>query len=92
MAKVVAGMTMSVDGFVNDIRNSMASLYSDFKALVDSGPLKESIQKTGAVVMGKNSFAPAEDPDWYAFNYEFQVSIFVVTHEIPSKHHRKLTN
>lgn len=27
----------------------------------------------------------AEDPDWYAENYEFQVPIFVLTHEIPNR-------
>jgi dihydrofolate reductase len=35
--------------------------------------------------MGKNAFALAEDPDWYAENYEFQVPIFVLTHEIPNR-------
>ena len=41
------------------------------------------IQATGAVVMGRRSFAMAEDPDWYAGNYEFQVPIFVLTHRPP---------
>ena len=84
MSKVIAGMTMSLDGFVNDISGSVASLYSDFEAYQNTEPYKESIQKTGAVVMGKNTFAMAEDPDWYV-DYEFQVPIFVLTHAIPSK-------
>lgn len=31
----------------------------------------------------------AEDPDWYAGNYEYQVPIFVLTHHIPSKQPRR---
>lgn len=41
------------------------------------------IEETGAVVMGRRTFEMAEDPDWYVGNYEFQVPIFVVTHEPP---------
>lgn len=86
MPKVVAGLTISLDGFVNDSFGSVAALYSDFEALQASEPMKETIRKTGAVVMGKNAFAMAEDPDLYADNYEFQVPIFVVTHKAPIKH------
>jgi len=38
------------------------------------------------VVMGRNSYAMSEDPDWFAGNYEYQVPIFVLTHEPPKKH------
>jgi hypothetical protein len=38
-------------------------LYPDLVALRDIDPLKESIQNTGALVMGRNSFDIAEDPD-----------------------------
>ena len=89
MSKVVAGMTISLDGFVNDSRGSVASLYSDFGSFKETEPFMESIEKTGAVVMGRNAFAMAEDPDWYAHNYEYQVPIFVVTHQIPDKHPRE---
>lgn len=85
MSKIVAGMTLSVDGFVNDSSGSVAALYSDFESFRDSEPLRETIQNTGAVVMGRNAYAMAEDPDWFAYNYEFQVPIFVVIHEIPAK-------
>ncbi|HMN62419.1 MAG TPA: dihydrofolate reductase family protein [Anaerolinea sp.] len=86
MAKVVAGMTISLDGYVADPGGSVAALYSDFAAMHEESPLIESIQATGAVVMGKNAFAMAEDPDWYAGNYEYQVPIFVLTHTPPPKH------
>jgi dihydrofolate reductase len=86
MGKVVFGMTMSLDGFINDRRGSVEALYPDLAQLRDIDPLKESIQNTGAVVMGRNSFAMSEDPDWFAGNYEYQVPIFVLTHQPPEKH------
>ena len=85
MTKVVIGMTMSVDGFVNDRSGSVGALYADLDILRDTESLRESIQNTGAVVMGRNAFMMAEDPDSYADNYEFQVPIFVLTHHAPKK-------
>jgi dihydrofolate reductase len=35
--------------------------------------------------MGRNSYAMSEDPDWFANNYEYQVPIFVLTHQPPEK-------
>ena len=86
MGKVILGMTMSLDGFINDRHGSVEALYPDLAQLRDIEPLKESIQNTGAVVMGRNSFAMSDDPDWFAGNYEYQVPIFVLTHEPPKKH------
>lgn len=85
MGKVILGMTMSLDGFINDRNGSVADLYPDLAAWRESQPGKESIQNTGAVVMGRNSYAMAEDPDWFAGNYEYQVPIFVLTHQPPKK-------
>lgn len=90
MGKVVLGMTMSLDGFINDRSGSVGALYPDLAALRETEPLKESIQNTGAVVMGRNSFAMSEDPDWFAGNYEYQVPIFVLTHEPPKKHPKEV--
>ena len=86
MAKVILGMTMSLDGFINDRSGSVAALYPDLAAWRETEPGKESIQNTGAVVMGRNSYAMSEDPDWFAGNYEYQVPIFVLTYEPPKKH------
>jgi dihydrofolate reductase len=85
MGKVVLGMTMSLDGFINDRDGSVAALYPDLDAWRETQPGKESIQNTGAVIMGRNSFAMAEDPDWFAGNYEYQVPIFVLTHQAPAQ-------
>jgi dihydrofolate reductase len=85
MGKVIAGMTMSLDGFVHDHTGSVGALYPDLDSLRDTEPLREAIHHTGAVVMGWNAFAMADDPDFYAHNYEFQVPIFVLTHVVPQR-------
>jgi dihydrofolate reductase len=82
---VILGMTLSLDGFVNDRQGSVDALYPDLEALRNTEPLRESIQNTGAVVLGWNAYAMAEDPDWYAGNYEYQVPLFVLTHARPPK-------
>jgi len=92
MGKVVLGMTMSLDGFINDRNGSVEALYPDLATLRDIDPLKESIQNTGAVVMGRNSFAMSADSDWFAGNYEYQVPIFVLTHQPPKKHPKETEN
>ena len=91
MGKVILGITMSIDGFINDRNGSVEVLYPDLAAWRETEPGRESIQNTGAVVMGRNSYAMAEDPDWFAGNYEYQVPIFVLTHE-PPKRQPKETN
>ncbi len=85
MAKVILGMTLSLDGFINDRSGSVGALYPDLDTLRDTEPMQEFIQNTGAVVMGWNAYAMAEDPDSYADNYEFQGPIFVLTHEVPKR-------
>ncbi len=89
MAKVILGMTMSLDGFINDAEGSVALLYPDLEAWRETEVGRRSIQNTGAVVMGRNAFAMAEDPDWYAGNYEYQVPIFVLTLRPPARHPRE---
>ncbi len=86
MAKVNAGMAISLDGFVQDRNGSVEALYPDLDALRNTEFLRESIRNTGAVVMGRNAFAMAEDPDSLAGNYEYQVPIFVLTHSVPKRH------
>jgi len=76
---------MSLDGFINDRSGSVSALYPDFDTLGTTEPMREAIHNTGAVVMGQHAFAMAADPDSYADNYEFQVPIFVLTHEVPKR-------
>jgi len=83
MTKVVFVMAMSLDGFVNDDHGSVELLYPDFASLDDSDLMKELIDSTGAVLMGKRTFEMPADSDWYAGHYEFQRPIYVVTKQPP---------
>jgi len=84
MAHVIAGMTVSLDGFVADKDGSVERLYPDFDMLQGSDYMNGLIAETGAVLMGKQTFDMAGDPDSYADTYEFQVPIFVVTKNPPA--------
>lgn len=86
MAKVILGVTISLDGFAEDRNGSVGALYPDLDTLRNTELMQETIQNTGAVVMAWKEFAMAEDPDWFAGNYEFQVPIFVFTDKAPKKH------
>ena len=83
MAKVIVGMTISLDGFVADQNGHAGRLYPDLAALRYTTYMKDAIEQTGAVLMGRRTFEMG-DPDSYVGNYEFQVPIFVLTHHPPS--------
>jgi dihydrofolate reductase len=80
MAKVIVGTTMSLDGFINDRDGSVARLYPDLAALQETEMLQESMQTTGAVVMGRGAYDMAQGD---LTGYEYQVPIFVLTHHPP---------
>lgn len=80
MSKVIGGMTMSLDGFVNDHEGSVGLLYRDMEAMHNSEQLREAIENTGAVLMGRYSYDMAQGD---FTGYEFQVPIFVLTHDVP---------
>jgi dihydrofolate reductase len=84
MAKVVGGMTLSLDGFASDAHGDLSRLYPDLGELANTEMLQEEIRTTGAVVMGRNSYNMG-DPDSFADSYEYQVPIFVMTHHVPEK-------
>lgn len=84
MGRVVAGMTVSLDGFVADASGNVGRLYADFAELSASPGMAAAIEATGAVVMGRRTFEMG-DPDEYVGNYEFQVPIFVVTTHPPAQ-------
>jgi dihydrofolate reductase len=84
MTKVIFGMTLSLDGFINNANGSVALLYPDQQELDQTKLMQESIRTTGAVVMGRKTFAMA-DPDSYADSYEFQVPIFVIAKQAPER-------
>ncbi|HKV59110.1 MAG TPA: dihydrofolate reductase family protein [Ktedonobacteraceae bacterium] len=82
MGQVLGGMTISLDGFVNDQQGSVSRLYPDMDALGQTEMLQEAIKTTGAVVMGRRAYDMAEGN---FTGYEFQVPIFVLTHHVPAK-------
>jgi dihydrofolate reductase len=86
MGKVILGLTISLDGFAEDINGSVNILYADLNSLKQTEYMDESVLTTGAVVMSKKEFEAAEDPDLYAEGYEYQVPIFIFTDKIPEKH------
>jgi dihydrofolate reductase len=91
--KVIAGMTMSLDGFVADADGNVDRLYADFADLRETPSMTATIAETGAVLMGRKAFEMG-DPDSWVGTYEFQVPIFVLTHHpprIPPKQDDRLT-
>ena len=74
MGNVLAGMAMSLDGFIEDRNGSVARLYPDFDAMRQTDLLQEEIGRTGAVVMGRRAYDMAQGD---FTGYEFQVPIFV---------------
>ncbi len=86
MGKIIAGMSMSLDGYVNDQLGSVDALYSDFDQLHEAAVFQEMIKNTGAVIMGKHTFEMADPFEWANDDYEFQNPIFVVTHTPPVKY------
>lgn len=82
MAKVVLGMTTSLDGFVADGDGRAGRLYPDLAALSGTAYMDDLIEETGAVLMGRRTFEMG-NPDSYVGNYEFRVPIFVLTHHPP---------
>jgi dihydrofolate reductase len=85
MTHVIAGLTVSLDGFFEDSAGSAAALYTDLDDLQDSAYMKAMQAETGAVLMGRRTFDMGGDPDLWSDGYEFQVPLFVVTHRAPDR-------
>jgi dihydrofolate reductase len=82
MGNVIIGATMSLDGFMNDRNGDLSRLYPDLEALRGTEMLQEEIQMTGAAVMGRHTYDMAAGD---LTDYEYQVPIFVLTHDIPKQ-------
>lgn len=83
MAKVYFGMIQSLDGFIADENGQLKKLFASYEPHEET-PIE--MENTGAVVMGRNTFEMTEDTDAYADDYEFQVPLFILTHQPPAKH------
>src|SRR5437660_7138006 len=53
LAKVIVGMTISLDGFVADQNGNAGRLYPDLAALRHTAYMQDAIEQTGAVLMGE---------------------------------------
>src|ERR1700712_2466936 len=85
MTKVIAGMTISLDGFINDSSGNSQSLSPDFPQLLDAPSFKEMVKNTGAVIMGRHTYEMADPFLWINDDYEFQVPLFILTNTPPTK-------
>jgi dihydrofolate reductase len=83
MTKVYIDSAMSVDGFWADRDGKSVFPLGDMHSF---GFIKTLVDRTGAVVMSRRTFEMADDPDWFAGNYELQVPIHVITESPPTKH------
>jgi dihydrofolate reductase len=86
MGKVMAGMTISLDGFINDRNGSAQSLSPDFEDLLESSSFKEMTDNTGAIIMGRNTYEMADPFTWVNEDYEYQLPLFILTHTPPEKY------
>lgn len=86
MGKVIAGMTVSLDGFINDSNGSVEKLFPDFAQLHNVPSFQEMIRNTGAAIMGRHVYEMADPFAWANDDYEFQTPIFVLTHTPPAKY------
>lgn len=86
MSKVILGLTISLDGYAEDINGSVNPLYSDLEQLNETDVMNEFKMDTGAVVMSGKEFFMADDLDGYADGYEFQGPIFIFTDKVPQRH------
>lgn len=81
MGKVIAGMSMSLDGFVNADK-----VNPDFAELHTVPSFQEMIKNTGAAIMGRHTYEMADPFMWANDDYEFQTPLFVLTHTPPEKY------
>lgn len=79
----MAGMTISLDGFICDKNRMIDRLTPDFSELLESTTFKEMTEGTGAVIMGRNTYEMADPFLWVTEEYEFQVPLFILTHTPP---------
>jgi dihydrofolate reductase len=86
MGKVIAGMSMSLDGFVSDEEGKVEKLFPDFKEMHDVPSFQKMIENTGAAIMGRHTYEMHDPFSWANDDYEFQTPLFVLTHTPPEKY------
>ncbi len=96
MALVICDMSMSLDGFVTGPNDSRDNPFGDGAATLhdwlsvaatddDTALLREALDETGAIVMGRTSFDKnAGDGGWGDSGPHADTPCFVVTHRAPT--------
>ena len=80
---MIAGMTISLDGFAAGAAGDVRRLYPDVAEMAAaSSSMAATIAATGSVVVDQWTFDMG-DADAYVGQYEFQVPILVVTNRPP---------
>jgi dihydrofolate reductase len=85
MGIVLLDMAISLDGFAAD---QHANALYPIDELRNTEAFDELIETTGAVVMGRGAYDMAEGD---FTDYEYQVPVFVPTHDVPEKAAKGLT-
>lgn len=80
MSKVFIDCAVSIDGYWADADGR--SVYP--RDEMPRSAMVAMIERTGAAIMSRRSFEMAEDPDWFAGNYELQVPLHIITDEPPA--------
>lgn len=86
MTKVLLDMAMSLDGFISTSDGSDAGLYDwyfDESNPVDHAAVKEIVDISGAIVMGRGAFGLGEDSGGFD-DTPYDVDHFVITHRPPA--------
>src|SRR5437868_12762 len=77
MGKVIAGRTMSLDGFMDADK-----VNPDFDELLQAPSFKQMIEDTGAVIMGRHAYEMADPFIWVNDDY----ALFILTHISPERY------
>lgn len=89
MGKVVLDMTMSLDGFIWGSKDEDGGLHDWFFAASDSGSadaevVAESIETTGAILIGRRTYDVGERLDGFAHT-PYKVPHLVLSHYVPDR-------
>ncbi len=79
----ILDVAITIDGYWADAKGE--SIFP-IEEMHGAGLVQPLSERAGAAVLSRRSFEMAEDPNWYADNYELQVPLFVVTGSVPSRH------
>jgi dihydrofolate reductase len=84
MAKVLLDMAVSLDGFVAGPNDELGGLHDWFFSPAGAEAVEESVENTGAIVIGRRTYDLGDGMDGFAQS-PYTVDHFVLTHEAPAR-------